>query len=163
MRRAPFTSRWPCDVHVIGKDIVWFHAVIWPAILMSAGIELPKRVFAHGFVTGADGRKMSKSCGNVVGPHDVLAKWPSDSVRYFLCTGAPYGSDLPMSGDALGLAHNAALADGFGNLVHRVISLAHKYTDASVPADCDPIGPPLVVSAIVAEADAEWRSLAIHK
>lgn len=69
--------RWPCDLHVIGKDIVWFHAVIWPAILMSAGVELPKRVFAHGFVTGADGRKMSKSYGNVVTPDDLLSKWPS--------------------------------------------------------------------------------------
>ena len=75
---------WPADVHVIGKDIIWFHCVIWPCMLWSAGLPLPATVFGHGFVTAADGQKMSKSIGNVVDPLDVLQKYSSDSFRYYL-------------------------------------------------------------------------------
>lgn len=73
---------WPADVHIIGKDILWFHAVIWPCLLMSAGVELPRTVFAHGFVNDKDGKKMSKSLGNVVDPHDMLDKFHVDTFRW---------------------------------------------------------------------------------
>jgi methionyl-tRNA synthetase len=76
------THFWPADVHVIGKDILWFHTVIWPCLLMSAGLALPKTVFAHGFVNDKDGKKMSKSLGNVVDPHDMLDKFDVDTFRW---------------------------------------------------------------------------------
>ena len=75
---------WPCDVHIIGKDILWFHTVIWPCLLMSAGIPLPTSVFLHGFVNDKEGKKMSKSIGNVVDPHDVLDKNHVDSFRWYV-------------------------------------------------------------------------------
>jgi len=75
---------WPADVHIIGKDILWFHTVIWPTILMSAGLPLPKTVFAHGFVNDKEGKKMSKSLGNVVDPHDMLDKYPVDIFRWYV-------------------------------------------------------------------------------
>ncbi|CEM01471.1 unnamed protein product [Vitrella brassicaformis CCMP3155] len=125
---------WPANVHVIGKDIVWFHTVIWPCMLMSTGIPLPESVFAHGFVHAADGRKMSKSFGNVVDPNHLLDKYPADTFRFFLVREAKYGTDLPFSEDALIDHHNAVLADTLGNLVHRGVNLCKKNCDGKVPA-----------------------------
>ena len=88
---------WPADVHIIGKDIIWFHCVIWPCMLWSAGLPLPKTVFGHGFVTASDGQKMSKSIGNVVDPMEQLAKYSSDTFRYYLMRTGVYGSDIPFS------------------------------------------------------------------
>ena len=92
---------WPADVHIIGKDILWFHTVIWPCILMSAGLPLPKTVFAHGFVNDKEGKKMSKAVGNVVDPHDMLDRFDIDSFRWYLCKEAPYGGDLSFSEDSM--------------------------------------------------------------
>ena len=85
-------SMWPADVHIIGKDILWFHTVIWPTMLMSAGVDLPKTVFGHGFVSDKDGVKMSKSLGNVIDPYDMLQKYGSDTLRFFITRAAPYGN-----------------------------------------------------------------------
>ncbi len=126
-------SLWPADVHIIGKDIIWFHTVIWPCILMSANIPLPKTVFAHGFVNDAEGKKMSKSIGNVVDPHDMLDKYPVDSFRWYLCKEAPYGGELSFSEESLMTMHNADLCDTLGNLVHRATNLCAKYCDGVVP------------------------------
>merc|ERR1711988_605253 len=111
-------------MHVIGKDIVWFHAVYWPAMLMSAGLPLPKSVVVHGFIAGPDGRKMSKSYGNVVNPHDELDNFPVDTLRWYLCREAPYGDDLKFSQMSMALMHNADLCDNLGNLVQRAVTLS---------------------------------------
>ncbi|EQC29804.1 hypothetical protein SDRG_12350 [Saprolegnia diclina VS20] len=124
---------WPASVHIIGKDITWFHTVIWPCILMSAGFPLPKRVFAHGFINAKDGTKMSKSIGNVVDPYDMVAKVGLDSFRYFVVRGARYGADMPFSEDELMAMHNSDLADTLGNLVHRGLTLSVKYADGTIP------------------------------
>jgi len=128
-----FSHLWPADVHIIGKDIIWFHTVIWPCILMSAKLPLPKTVFAHGFVNDKEGKKMSKSLGNVVDPHDMLDKFPVDSFRWYLCKEAPYGGELSFSEESLMTMHNADLCDTLGNLVHRATNLCAKYCDGKVP------------------------------
>jgi len=127
------SSLWPADVHIIGKDIIWFHTVIWPCILMSAKIPLPKTVFAHGFVNDAEGKKMSKSIGNVVDPHDMMDKYPVDTFRWYLSKEAPYGGELSFSEESLMVMHNADLCDTLGNLVHRATNLCHKYCGGVVP------------------------------
>jgi methionyl-tRNA synthetase len=124
---------WPASHHIIGKDIVWFHCVIWPCMLLSADIPLPDSVFSHGFVNDSEGRKMSKSLGNVVDPHTVLEKYSADSLRYYTAASITYGSDLNFSDDALTAMHNSELADVLGNLVHRVFNLAQKYCGGVVP------------------------------
>jgi methionyl-tRNA synthetase len=126
-------SLWPANVHIIGKDIIWFHTVIWPCILMSANLPLPKTVFAHGFVNDKEGKKMSKSIGNVVDPHDMLDKYPVDSFRWYLCKEAPYGGELSFSEESLMTMHNADLSDTLGNLIHRATNLCNKYCDGTIP------------------------------
>ena len=126
---------WPASVHIIGKDIIWFHCVIWPCMLWSAGLPLPKTVFGHGFVTAADGQKMSKSIGNVVDPMDQLTRYSSDTFRYYLMRNAVYGSDVPFSESNLVYVHNSDLADVMGNLVHRATNLCNKNCGGAVP-DC---------------------------
>ena len=128
---------WPASVHIIGKDIIWFHCVIWPCMLWSAGLPLPSAVFGHGFVTAADGQKMSKSIGNVVDPMEQLTRYSSDSFRYYLMRNAVYGSDVPFSESNLVYVHNSDLADVLGNLVHRATNLCNKNCGGVVP-DCVP-------------------------
>ena len=123
---------WPAKAHVIGKDIVWFHAVIWPCMLMSAGIALPERIAVHGFIIDADGKKMSKSLGNVVDPNDLLDKYPADTVRWYLCSGA-YGSDFKFSIDQLEDYHRADLSNNLGNLVSRAVALAAGQVPETAP------------------------------
>jgi len=124
---------WPANVHIIGKDILWFHTVIWPCILMSAGIPLPKTVFAHGFVNDKEGKKMSKSVGNVVDPHDMLDIFHVDSFRWYLCKEAPYGGELSFSEESMRDMHNADLVKTLGNLVQRVMVLCGKYSEGIIP------------------------------
>merc|ERR1712226_480503 len=119
----PLSRFWPADMHIVGKDISWFHSVIWPSMLMSAGMKLPKSIVVHGFIAGPDGRKMSKSYGNVVDPHEELDVLPADTFRWYLCRESPYGDDLKFSRDSMKLMHNADLADNLGNLVIRAVSL----------------------------------------
>jgi len=124
---------WPATTHIIGKDIIWFHCVIWPCMLMSANLPLPAGVFSHGFVNAADGRKMSKSYNNAVDPHEILDKYPLDSIRYYMCAAVTYGADLSFSESGLVTMHNSELADILGNLVHRVLNLCQKYCDGRIP------------------------------
>jgi methionyl-tRNA synthetase len=124
---------WPADVHVIGKDIVRFHAVYWPAFLMSAGIELPKRVFAHGFLFNR-GEKMSKSVGNVVDPFDLVKAYGRDAVRYFFLREVAFGQDGNYSSDVIVNRINADLANNLGNLAQRSLSMIFKNCDGAIPA-----------------------------
>lgn len=123
---------WPADLHIIGKDIIRFHCVYWPAFLLSAGIELPKRVFAHGFLFNK-GEKMSKSIGNVVDPQVLIDEYGLDSVRYFFLREVSYGQDGSYSTDAIVSRINADLANEFGNLAQRTLSMIVKYFDGVVP------------------------------
>jgi methionyl-tRNA synthetase len=123
---------WPADVHVIGKDIIRFHSVYWPAFLWSAGIELPKRVFGHGFVFNR-GEKMSKSVGNVIDPGALVAHYGLDQLRYFLLREIPFGQDGNYSHEAIVNRTNADLANDLGNLAQRSLSMIAKNCDAKVP------------------------------
>ncbi|MCO5163516.1 MAG: methionine--tRNA ligase [Mesorhizobium sp.] len=123
---------WPADVHIIGKDIVRFHAVYWPAFLMSAGVPLPKRVFAHGFLFNR-GEKMSKSVGNVVDPFAMVEHYGLDQVRYFFLREVPFGQDGSYSHEAIVNRTNADLANGIGNLAQRSLSMIAKNCGGKVP------------------------------
>ncbi len=127
-----FEQNWPADVHLVGKDILRFHAVYWPAFLMSAGIPLPKTVFAHGWWT-VEGEKMSKSVGNVVDPYQVVDEFGADVFRYFLLREIPFGQDGDFSKSAIVARVNGELANGLGNLVSRTLGMIEKYFDAKVP------------------------------
>ena len=127
-----FRQFWPADVHCVGKDIAWFHCVIWPAILMSAKIELPETVFIHGFMT-VDGEKISKSLGNTIDPRVLVKKYGADSVRYFLLREIPSGEDGNFSEHSLMERHNTELADQLGNLVNRALVLVEKGLDGKIP------------------------------
>mmetsp|Transcript_13021 Transcript_13021/g.35491 ORF Transcript_13021/g.35491 Transcript_13021/m.35491 type:complete len:879 (-) Transcript_13021:87-2723(-) len=122
-KSKPLSRFWPADMHIIGKDISWFHAVIWPAMLMSSGEALPKSIVVHGFIAGPDGRKMSKTYGNVVDPHDLLDRFPCDSVRWYLCRESAFGDDIKFSEESMRLMHNSELCDNLGNLVNRAVAL----------------------------------------
>ncbi|OGQ47841.1 MAG: hypothetical protein A3I09_02535 [Deltaproteobacteria bacterium RIFCSPLOWO2_02_FULL_47_10] len=128
-----FKKWWPADVHVIGKDIIRFHCVIWPAMLMSAGIPLPKTVFAHGFVY-LKGEKMSKTLGNVVTPLDVIDKYGADSLRYYLMRSSPFGRDADFTWENFIERYNADLANGIGNLVARTRGMIERYFEGKIPS-----------------------------
>ena len=121
-----FTKWWPADLHVIGKGIIRFHAIYWPAILLSAGLKLPKSLLVHGYIT-VEGQKMSKSLGNVVNPLDLLKKYPADALRYFLIKEIPVADDGDFSERALINRINGELVSDLGNLIYRVLSLAEKF------------------------------------
>jgi len=127
-----FKSIWPADVHLMGKEIVRFHAVIWPAMLLAAGLPLPKKVFGHGWLT-VDGQKMSKSKGNVIDPITVSEKYSVDAFRYFILREISFGSDGDYSEKALIQRINSELADGLGNLLNRTIVMIEKYFDGQIP------------------------------
>jgi methionyl-tRNA synthetase len=124
---------WPADVHLIGKDVVRFHAVYWPAFLMSAGIALPKQIYGHGFLLSR-GEKMSKSVGNVVDPMALAKRFGVDSLRYFLLREVPFGQDGSYSAEAIVNRSNAELANSFGNLAQRVLSMIYKNLGGILPA-----------------------------
>ena len=123
---------WPADVHIIGKDIVRFHAIYWPAFLMSAGVAVPKRVFGHGFLL-SKGEKMSKSLGNVVDPLDLVSTYGVDPVRYFVLREVPFGGDGSYSHEAIIQRLNADLANDLGNLAQRSLSMVAKNCEGRVP------------------------------
>jgi methionyl-tRNA synthetase len=127
-----FARYWPANVHLIGKDIVRFHAVYWPAFLMSARLPLPRQVFSHGFLL-ARGEKMSKSVGNVVDPMELAERFGVDALRYFLLREVPFGQDGTYSNDAIVNRVNAELANSFGNLAQRTLSMVHKNLGGVLP------------------------------
>ncbi len=127
-----FARFWPADVHVVGKDILRFHAVYWPAFLMAAGLEPPRRVFAHGWWT-VEGEKMSKSLGNVVDPHEMIERYGLDPFRYFLLREVPFGNDGDFSQAALIQRINSDLANDLGNLFQRSLSMIQSYFAGVLP------------------------------
>ena len=127
-----FQTFWPADVHVVGKDILRFHAVYWPAFLMAAGIAPPRRVFAHGWWTN-EGQKISKSLGNVIDPHELIERYGLDQTRYFMLREVPFGNDGDFSHSAMVRRMNSDLANDYGNLCQRVLSMIGKNCNASVP------------------------------
>ena len=127
-----FARYWPADLHMVGKDIVRFHAVYWPAFLMAAGLEPPKRVFAHGWWTN-EGQKISKSVGNVIDPLMLIEKYGLDQVRYFLLREVPFGNDGDYSHRAMVNRMNSELANDYGNLAQRVLSMVGKNCAGAVP------------------------------
>ncbi|HEY3643483.1 MAG TPA: methionine--tRNA ligase [Xanthobacteraceae bacterium] len=129
---AQFRRYWPADLHVIGKDILRFHAVYWPAFLMSAGIELPRRVFSHGFLFNR-GEKMSKSVGNVVDPFALADAYGVDPLRYFLLREVPFGQDGTYSHEAIVARINADLANDLGNLAQRSLSMIARQLGGELP------------------------------
>lgn len=126
------SNGWPIHTHLIGKDILRFHAVYWPAMLMSAGLPLPKRVFAHGFLT-KDGQKMSKSLGNVIDPYDLSRRYGSDAVRYYFLKEIEFGRDGDFSEQRFVNTLNADLANDLGNLLNRTLKMVIKYCDGQLP------------------------------
>ena len=121
-------EHWPADVHLIGKDILRFHAIYWPCMLMAADLPLPKRVFAHGWWT-VEGKKMSKSLGNALRPADLLEQYDADVIRYFLLREVPFGQDGDFSFPALKQRYNSELANDVGNLLNRSLAMLNKYSD----------------------------------
>ena len=130
--KGDFARYWPADVHLIGKDIVRFHAVYWPAFLMSAGLPLPKQIYGHGFLLNR-GEKMSKSVGNVVDPLELAEIYGVDQVRYVLLADVVFGKDGTYSAEATVIKANADLANNFGNLAQRSLSMIAKNCDGRVP------------------------------
>ncbi|WP_201836991.1 methionine--tRNA ligase [Microvirga zambiensis] len=156
---------WPADVHIIGKDIVRFHTVYWPAFLMSAELPLPKRVFGHGFLLNK-GEKMSKSVGNVVDPFDLADIYGVDQIRYFFMREVPFGQDGNYSHEAIVNRINADLANDLGNLAQRSLSMIAKNCDAQVPqpgeltqADQDILW---LADALPGKARAAMKDFAVH-
>lgn len=124
---------------MIGKDIVKFHTIYWPAILWAAGIEAPRHVFVHGFLLGADGRKMSKSLGNVLDPFEVLGEFGAEALRFYLLREVAFGGDGPVGNEALVARYETELANDFGNLASRSLAMIARYREGNVPsAETDP-------------------------
>jgi methionyl-tRNA synthetase len=129
---------WPASYHLIGKDILRFHAVYWPALLMAAGLELPEHVFVHGFLL-MDGEKMSKSLGNVLDPFAVIDRYGADALRFYLLRDVPFGQDGSVSTAAFELRYESELANDLGNLASRTIAMVHRYRDGvAATVDLDP-------------------------
>ena len=134
--QAKFQNFWPADIHLIGKDIVRFHAVYWPAFLMSAGLPLPKRIVSHGFLL-AQGKKMSKSAGNVVDPFDMAKTYGIDPMRYFFLRVATFGEDGSYDHETMVRRIDSELSNDFGNLAQRSLSMIAKNCGGRIPAPTD--------------------------
>ncbi|MEX2642406.1 MAG: methionine--tRNA ligase [Acetobacterales bacterium] len=146
---ADYRRYWPADLHMVGKDILRFHAVYWPAFLMAAGLEPPKRVFAHGWWTN-EGQKISKSLGNVIDPYGLTQEYGLDQTRWFLLREVPFGNDGDFSHAAMVSRTNADLANGLGNLAQRTLSMIAKNCDGVVPRPGDLLD---ADKALIAQAD----------
>jgi methionyl-tRNA synthetase len=151
---------WPATYHMIGKDILKFHTIFWPAMLMAADLPVPQHVFVHGFLLGADGRKMSKSLGNVLDPFEVMEGFGTDALRFYLMRDVAFGSDGAVGMEAVRSRYEAELANEYGNLASRTIAMVQRYRDGVVPAvatdpalDADLEGLPQEVAALMDRAE----------
>ena len=142
-----FKKNWPADVHLIGKDIMRFHCGVWIGMLLAAGIEIPKAVWIHGFIT-SEGQKMSKSLGNVVNPYDLIEEWGLEPVRYFLLREIPSDDDGDFSRERFEVVYKDELQNTIGNLVRRVVAMTEKYLDGEVSENSEEAGEVI---------DAAWK------
>jgi methionyl-tRNA synthetase len=155
-----FAAFWPAELHMVGKDILRFHAIYWPAFLMSAGIAPPRRVFAHGWWTN-EGQKISKSLGNVIDPLELVTRFGLDPVRYFLLREVPFGQDGDFSRKALIARNNGELADALGNLANRVLSLIQKNCDGRLPPLRETEAARALLAPAALAADPRARALGV--
>ncbi len=151
---------WPATYHVIGKDILKFHTIFWPAMLIAADLAVPHHVFVHGFLLGADGRKMSKSLGNVLDPFEVMDEYGTDALRFYLMRDVPFGSDGAVGMDAVKTRYESELANEYGNLASRTLAMVQRYRGGVVPAvatdpalDAELEGLPQEVAALMDRAE----------
>ncbi len=171
-----FAQLWPADVHVIGKDITRFHCALWPAMLMSAGVALPRRVFGHGFVYRKNEEsgvleKMSKTIGNIVEPMEIIQKFSAEAFRYYFMSQCPFGGDGEFSFERFAEVYNAAFADNLGNLYSRVLTMCAKYFEGRLEG-ADAIDPtawragldwPALVAELRAQVGAFQYNLALQR
>jgi len=153
-----FAKTWPADVHLVGKDILRFHAVIWPAMLMAAGLPLPKKVFAHGWLL-VGGEKMSKSKLTGIAPSDITDHFGVDAFRYYFLRAIPFGSDGSFSWEDMSARYTSELANDFGNLASRLIAMIEKYCEGAIPDVARDSGLETALSETVAKADAAMVAL----
>ena len=153
------TSLWPADCHIIGKDIMWFHCVIWPCMLMSAGIPLPVSVFCHGFINDKEGKKMSKTLKNTIDPHEMIDKYGADAFRWYLSKECPFGSDMSFNEANLEIMYNSDLCDTLGNLMHRATNLCLKYCAGKVTPVELTEKPPVDIVRLRDEVDEMMKKL----
>lgn len=154
-----FKKFWPADVHVIGKDIIWHHSVILGSLLLSLELPLPKTIFIHGFIT-VNGQKMSKSLGNVIDPFELVEKYGTDPVRYYLLAEIPSTEDGDFTYEKFEQRYNSDLASGIGNLLARVLTMVDKYCEGRVPKiDKNPESHPLRVDEKIYNWKKAWKDL----
>jgi methionyl-tRNA synthetase len=153
-----FAQTWPADVHLVGKDILRFHAVIWPAMLMAAGLDVPKKVFAHGWLL-VGGEKMSKSKLTGIAPKDITDHFGIDAFRYYFLRAIPFGTDGSFSWEDMSARYTSELANDFGNLASRSAAMVEKYCAGSLPAVSHDAGLEAALKETVAKADAAMCAL----
>jgi methionyl-tRNA synthetase len=161
-----FDQRWPADVHLVGKDILRFHAVIWPAMLMAAGVDVPRQVFAHGWLQ-VGGQKMSKSKATAIHPSEIVDTFGSDAYRYYFLKAIAFGSDGSFSWEHMSSVYTAELANGLGNLASRVTSMVGRYFDGVLPEPGESSAAETALAdalaSAAAAADAAMDRLALHE
>lgn len=153
---------WPAQLQLVGKDIIKFHCALWPAMLMSAGLPVPEKVFAHGHFT-VDGQKMSKSLGNVVNPREVSERYGNDVLRYYLLREISFGNDGDYSDERLRQRYTDEMANGIGNVLSRVTNMVERYMDGTVEPVLDPAAGENYGKAEMAAYHEAMQSLAFHK
>jgi methionyl-tRNA synthetase len=153
-----FAQTWPADVHLVGKDILRFHAVIWPAMLMAAGLAVPKKVFAHGWLL-VGGEKMSKSKLTGIAPADITDHFGVDAFRYYFLRAIPFGSDGSFSWEDMSARYTSELANDFGNLASRLAAMVEKYCDGLLPAVAEDADLSASLKKTVATADTAMQAL----